>query len=92
MKLIQIAENFFDYDDEHGELQKVHEILYIYKLSVNSSDEIARKDNFTDLEKDKVVFIWIDKEKIKKMNLVPKLAKSIIDTEDTKYSIINELR
>ena len=36
LKLLEIAENFFDYKDENETLQKVHSVLFIYKVNITS--------------------------------------------------------
>ncbi len=92
LTLLQIAENFFDYHDTEDILQKVHEILFIYKLYINSNEEIAQKDNFKELDKANITFKWINKQEIKNTKLVPDLAKRVIDEEKINYDIINDLR
>lgn len=92
LKLVEIAENFFDYDDTDGTLKKVHEILFVYKLIIDSNNEITQKNNFKELDKENVIFKWIDKEELKSVSLVPSLAKKIIDEEEINYDVINDLR
>ena len=53
MKLVEIAENFFDYRDKENQLQQVHSILFIYKVSIPTGNELLNKNNFSVLDKEK---------------------------------------
>lgn len=91
-KLVEIAENFFDYDDTDGTLRKVHEILFIYKLIIDSNNKIAQKNNFKELDKENITFKWINKEEINDISLVPNLAKKVINSKKINYDVIADLR
>lgn len=92
LRLLQIAENFYDYDDIDGSIQNVHEILFVYKLYIDSNNDIAKMDNFKEFDKDNTILKWIKKKDLDNISLVPQIAKKIIDSTSLNYEIINDIR
>lgn len=90
LKLVQIAENFFDYYNEKNELEKVHSILFIYKISISKESSIAKKDNFSVNDKESTKLFWLDANQIDKESILPKLVKRLIDRDDFSYDIIDD--
>lgn len=91
LKLVQIAENFFDYLD-NGKIKNVHELSYIYNLIIDDSFDITKKESFKELEKEHVTFIWKTKEEIlkKDFKLVPDIVKNVIGKRNLNYNIIDD--
>lgn len=86
LKLVQIAENFFDYLDNE-KVKNVHELSYIY-----NSYDITKKESFTELEKPHVTFVWKTKEEVLKedFKLVPNIVKNVIGKRELHYDIIDD--
>lgn len=90
LKLVQIAENFFDYYNEKNELEKVHSILFIYKISIPKESSIAKKDNFSVKDKKSTKLFWLDKNQLAKESILPNLARRLIDSDEFSYDIIDD--
>lgn len=81
--LIDIVENFFIHDDK-----KVHEMLYIYKIS--NIKELANKKDLRILDKDDAICNWFTKKEIQNINIMPKIVKDILNNKDIKHHIIKD--
>lgn len=68
-------ENFFTYEN-----QKVHELMFVYKVYVDDSFPI--KDNDKNLDSFGNYYKWINKNNLDSVKLVPKSLKEIIDTNE----------
>ena len=90
LKLLEIAENFFDYKDENEALQKVHSILFIYKVNVSNEEDITKQNGFSVLDKQKTKLYWVPKQELKNELVLPKLVKRFIDDESFSYNIIDD--
>lgn len=90
MKLVEIAENFFDYYDKENQLQQVHSILFIYKVNIPSDDKLLNKNNFYVLDKPKTKLVWITKEEAEKNTILPSIAKRILNSSEFSYDIIDD--
>jgi hypothetical protein len=91
LKLVQIAENFFDYLDNE-KVKNVHELSYIYNIVLDDSYAITKKESFTELEKPHVTFVWKTKEEVlkKDFKLVPNIVKNVIGKRGLHYDIIDD--
>ena len=91
LKLVQIAENFFDYLD-NGKVKNVHELSYIYNIVLDDSYDITKKQSFTELEKPHVNFVWKTKEEVleEEFKLVPNIVKNVIGKRELHYDIIDD--
>ena len=91
LKLVQIAENFFDYLD-NGKVKNVHELSYIYNIVLDDSYDITKEESFTELEKPHVTFVWKTKEEVLKeyFKLVPNIVKNVIGKKELHYDIIDD--
>ena len=91
LKLVQIAENFFDYLDNE-KVKNVHELSYIYNIVLDDSYDITKKESFTELEKPHVTFVWKTKEEVLKedFKLVPNIVKNVIGKRELHYDIIDD--
>ena len=87
LKLVQIAENFFDYLDNE-KVKNVHELSYIYNIVLDDSYDITKKESFTELEKPHVTFVWKTKEEV--LKLVPNIVKNVIGKKELNYVIIDD--
>jgi|GEM_PF-334065 len=92
LKLCEIAENFFDYYDDKNELHQVHSILFIHKLHIPSNVDIASKNGFSVLDKEKTKLIWITKEEAEKTSILPTIAKRLLDSSEFSYDIIDDTK
>ena len=90
LKLVQIAENFFDYYNKQGKIEKVHSILFIYKISISRESDIANKNNFTIIDKKSTKLFWLNENDIKEKSILPNLAKRLIDSDDFSYDVIDD--
>ena len=90
MKLVEIAENFFDYRDKENQLQQVHSILFIYKVTIPTGNELLNKNNFSVLDKEKTKLVWVTKKEAKKMSILPSLAKRFLNSSKFSYDIIDD--
>ena len=91
LKLVQIAENFFDYLDNEN-VKNVHELSYIYNIVLDDSYDITKKESFTELEKPHITFAWKTKEEVLKedFKLVPNIVKNVIGKKELHYDIIDD--
>ena len=91
LKLVQIAENFFDYLDNE-KVKNVHELSYIYNIVLDDTYDITKKESFTELEKPHVIFVWKTKEEVLKedFKLVPNIVKNVIGKRELHYDIIDD--
>ena len=87
LELVQIAENFFDYKDKDNKLQQVHSILFIYKMSISSDEEITKKKDFCVLDKPQTKLFWIDKKEARNASILPKIAKRLLEDSTFSYGI-----
>lgn len=92
LKLVQIAENFFNYYDKEKNLQKVHSILFIYKIAISKYDELANKNNFSVKDKKSTKLFWLSEEEVEAKSILPKLAKRLIASDDFSYDIIDDTK
>lgn len=90
MKLVEIAENFFDYYDKENKIQQVHSILFIYKVSIPNENELLNKNNFPVLDKEKTKLVWVNKEEAEKASILPNLAKRLLTSSEFSYDIIDD--
>jgi len=90
MKLVEIAENFFDYYDKENQLQQVHSILFIYKVKLSKEHELLSKNNFSVLDKPKTKLVWVTKEETEKTSILPCIAKRILTSSEFSYDIIDD--
>lgn len=91
IKLVEIAENFFDYIDDDGKIQKIHNILFIYKITLSKNSNI-KSDKLFKMKDKKNKLCWISKEEAKKASILPKEAKNFIDQDEFVYGVINDLQ
>lgn len=92
IKLVEIAENFFDYIDEEKKVQKIHNILFIYKITLNEDANIRMDKCFPMKDKENTTLCWITKDEARKASILPKEVKNFIDQDDFVYGIINDLQ
>ncbi len=92
IKLVEIAENFFDYIDDDGKVQNIHNILFIYKIVLNKNSNIREDKEFPMIDKENTKLCWISKEEAKSASILPKEAKNFIDQDEFVYGIINDLQ
>lgn len=92
IKLVEIAENFFDYIDGDGKVQKIHNILFIYKIILDENSSIRDDKEFLMLDKENTRLCWISKEEARRASVLPKEAKNFIDKDEFVYGIINDLQ
>lgn len=92
LSLVEIAENFFDYYDEKNNIQKVHSILFIYKLEIFDDNEITKKNNFCVLDKPKTKLYWINRKNISNISILPKIATRLINSSEFSYDIIDDTK
>ena len=94
IKLVEIAEHFFDYIDKNGDVQKTHNILFIYKVILKEDSTITMGEEFAMADKESTRLCWITKEEAKDKNtsILPREAKRIIDNDDFIYEMIDDLK
>lgn len=89
LEIVQIAENFFENKDENGNPQDVQQILFIYKVNVDSNCEFAKKEEFKELENTGKTVKWLTKKEVFESNILPEIAKKHIYNSEFSYDIIN---
>lgn len=92
LNLVEIAENFFDYQDKENQLQQVHSILFIYKLKISNNEEITKRNNLYVLDKPQTKLYWLSKEEALNSIILPKIAKRLIENSDFNYDIIDDTK
>ena len=92
IKLVQIAENFFDYIDPEGQVQNIHNILFIYKIFLSKNTNIRMDSSFPMKDKESTRLCWVSKEGAKNASILPKEAKNFFDQDKFVYGIINDLQ
>ena len=78
--LMEVCENFFDFDNKH-----YHELLFLYKVEVSADDEIVLKQNFDSLDKEGVIYRWIDKAEIPNVKCLPILIYDVAKRQDHSF-------
>ena len=80
-----LIQSFFKLDNK-----RYHELFFIYKLTLNNDD--TRFDNVSDnLDSKTNYYQWINKNTLEENNVLPNALKDIIDSNEFKTIIINEL-
>lgn len=82
VKLINVVENFFTYNNT-----KFHELLYIYILE---NEEINGMDNFKTFDKDDSFNEWISVDEIEKLDIRPEIIKTCYNIKNLENVIIEE--
>ena len=71
-------------------MQKVHSVLFIYKVNVSNEEDITKQNGFSVLDKQKTKLYWVPKQELKNELVLPKLVKRFIDDESFSYNIIDD--
>jgi ADP-ribose pyrophosphatase YjhB (NUDIX family) len=80
-----LIQSFFKLDNK-----RYHELFFIYKLTLSNDD--TRFDNVSDnLDSETNYYQWINKNTLEENNVLPNALKDIIDSNEFKTIIINEL-
>ena len=80
-----LIQSFFKLDNK-----RYHELFFIYKLTLSNDD--TRFDNVSDnLDSETNYYQWINKNTLEENNVLPNALKDIIDSNEFKNIIINEL-
>lgn len=88
VKLIHIAENFFEYDN-----QNYHELLYVYLIELNKLYEGIDKDTFDSLDNKTLLYKWFDLSEVKNINCLPKIIYDLVERDNFDkivHSVIDE--
>lgn len=79
--LINVAENFFTYNDK-----KIHELLFIYKIIDNK--ELNNKDDIKTIDKVDVINKWFSLTEISRMDVRPKIFIDSLNSNSIIHNII----
>lgn len=90
VKPYSLIENFFTMNNK-----KYHEVLITHEVRFKNKD-VYNLDKIETIEKgkkDKLEFIWVDIDQLKKMNFIPKKLKELVVSRNDKFvHLINDDR
>lgn len=83
LKINHIAENFFGFNDK-----RFHELLIVYKITLNDQDEITKQEEFRSIENNEIIYHWFDKDEVKNIKCLPEIIYHLVnkDGEELEHS------
>lgn len=90
--MVEIAENFFDYQDAEGGIHKVQTLLFIYKIKIPKEVVIDRRDSFPMKDKPNTTLHWLSYEEAKEAPILPSFAKRLLEEDTLHHEIINDCK
>ena len=86
IKLKTVIENFFE---DGGKL--FHEAYYLYKLEVKEEDN-RFIDNAINYDSEASYYKWVEKDKLKEVNLLPEVLRNISSEDKVEHIIQDDLK
>ena len=86
IRIKALIENFFVFDEK-----KYHELYILYKLNVKEDDE-RFSDNMINYDSKASYYKWVDRNKLKEVNLLPVCVRNLKDDNVFEHLIVNDLR
>lgn len=86
IKLKSFIQNFFEMEDK-----KFHELFVLYKVTIDENDKNFT-ENMKNLDSEANYYKWINKNKLKEVNLVPTILRDTIYNEEFESLVLNDLQ
>ena len=86
VRIKALIENFFKLEDK-----KYHELYILYKLNVKEDDE-RFSDDMINYDSKASYYKWVDRSKLKEVNLLPVVCRNLRDDNSFEHLIVNDLK
>ncbi len=82
--LTSVIENFFEFDNK-----KYHELYFLYRLDIKNDNRF--KEDMKNMDSKNSYYKWVNKNKLKEVNLLPEVLVKIAKTDKFSHFINNDL-
>lgn len=85
IQLMHVSEDFFTFRE-----QKMQEINFVYHLFLDNDNPLTHQDSIKNLDSDKEMMYWVDKDKLQSLKILPEYIYNIPTDKDFVHTILHK--